>query len=137
MIAAIVDQVISSVHFILYVRDQVTAIAFWRAALDSPPVLDVPGMTEFALGTRVMLGLMLAAGIRSLLGPSLPDPAAARGIPRAEVYLVVQDAGRLSRPGTGGWSDRTVRTDPAILGDDAAYIARNVQSALDEGQQAS
>jgi len=50
-IAAIVDQVIGSVHLILYVTDQVAATAFWKAVLDCPPTLDVLGMTEFALGT--------------------------------------------------------------------------------------
>ena len=49
-------------------------------------------MTEFALGAHVVLGLMAETGIRSLLGSSLPDPAAAHGIPRAELYLVVDDA---------------------------------------------
>lgn len=79
-------------HLILYVRDQAAAAAFWRAVLGMPPALDEPGMTEFALGTQTVLGLMPEAGIGSLLGPSLPDPAAARGIPRAEIYLVVPDA---------------------------------------------
>ena len=79
---------ISAVHLILYVRDQTAATAFWRAVLDRQPVLDEPGMTEFTLGNQVVLGLMPEAGIRTLLGP-LPDPGAARGIPRAEIYLVV------------------------------------------------
>lgn len=87
-----VGRVIGAVHLILYVRDQAVASAFWRAVLGRPPALDEPGMTEFALGAQTVLGLMPEAGIRSLLGPSLPDPAAARGIPRAEVYLVVPDA---------------------------------------------
>jgi catechol 2,3-dioxygenase-like lactoylglutathione lyase family enzyme len=84
--------VIADVHFILYVRDQAAARAFWRAALGGPPALDESGMTEFALGPQTVLGLMPEAAIRALLGRSLPDPAVARGIPRAEVYLVVPDA---------------------------------------------
>jgi hypothetical protein len=47
-IAAIVDQVIGSVHLILYVTDQVAATASWQAVLNCPPTLDVLGMTEFA-----------------------------------------------------------------------------------------
>ena len=90
--AAIVGQVTGPVHVIFYVRDQAAATAFWQAVLGRSPDLDVPGMTEFALGAQVVLGLMPEAGIRSLLGPSLPDPAAAHGIPRAEVYLVRDDA---------------------------------------------
>jgi catechol 2,3-dioxygenase-like lactoylglutathione lyase family enzyme len=121
MIAAILGQVISSVHVILYVKDQVTATAFWRVVLDSQPVLDVPGMTEFVLGTQVVLGLMPEAGIRSLLGPSLPDPAAAHGVPRAEVYLVVPDAGAChARALAAGASELSALTRRS-WGDDAAY----------------
>lgn len=77
-------------HLILYVRDQAASARFYRAALATAPSLDVPGMTEFALGAETVLGLMPEAGIRRLL-PSLPDPAAASGVPRAELYLVVDD----------------------------------------------
>lgn len=81
---------IERAHLILYVEDQPASTAFWRRVLDAAPTLDVPGMTEFALADHVVLGLMPVAGIQRLL-PSLPDPAAAAGVPRAEVYLVVDD----------------------------------------------
>lgn len=51
-------------------------------------------MTEFALpgtGGGAVLGLMPEAGIRRLLGEVLPDPARARGIPRAELYLLLDE----------------------------------------------
>ena len=92
VIADTVDRVIGPAHFIFYVGDQAAATSFWKVVLDCPPALDVPGMTEFVLGTQVVLGLMPEAGIRTLLGPELPDPASAHGIPRAELYLVVDDA---------------------------------------------
>jgi catechol 2,3-dioxygenase-like lactoylglutathione lyase family enzyme len=79
-------------HFILYVRDQAASAAFYRAVLAQGPALDVPGMTEFHLGGAV-LGVMPEAGIKRLLGDALPDPAGARGAPRAELYLVVDDPG--------------------------------------------
>lgn len=66
---------------------------FDRAVLAAEPTLDVPGRTEFALTTGAVLGLMPEAGIRRLLGAALPDPAQARGVPRAELYLVVEDPG--------------------------------------------
>jgi catechol 2,3-dioxygenase-like lactoylglutathione lyase family enzyme len=78
-------------YLILYVRDQARSAAFYATVLASSPRLDVPGMTEFDLGQGAVLGLMPEAGIRKLLGPDLPDPAAARGIPRAELYLLVDD----------------------------------------------
>lgn len=78
--------------FILYVRDQDASTAFYAAVLARSPSLHAPGMTEFALGPDAALGLMPEAGIRRLLGDGLPDPAAATGIPRAELYLAVPDA---------------------------------------------
>lgn len=108
-------------HLILYVRDQAAARRFWEGVLAAPPALDVPGMTEFALGSQAVLGLMPEAGIRSLLGPSLPDPAAARGVPRAELYLVVADPAayhaRAQAAGAAELSPLTRRS----WGDDAAY----------------
>src|SRR4051794_10877649 len=80
------------VHVILYVADQKRARDFYAAVFDQPPKLDVPGMTEFTLGPDYVLGLMPAAGIRRLLGDTLPDPDRAAGIPRCELYLVVGDA---------------------------------------------
>jgi catechol 2,3-dioxygenase-like lactoylglutathione lyase family enzyme len=79
-------------HFILYVSDQDAAADFWRRVLGVEPSLHVPGMTEFELGTDAVLGLMPSAGIRRLLGDAIPDPERAAGVPRAEIYLVVDDA---------------------------------------------
>ncbi|MBI5670603.1 MAG: VOC family protein [Chloroflexi bacterium] len=79
-------------HTILYVSDQESSARFYAAVLELQPALHVPGMTEFHLGEGNILGLMPEAGIKRLLGDALPDPTAARGIPRAELYLVVADA---------------------------------------------
>ncbi|MFN8587537.1 MAG: VOC family protein [Candidatus Eisenbacteria bacterium] len=81
----------SVAHFILYVPDPRASAEFWTRALGYAPRLDVPGMTEFDLGGGGVLGLMPEAGIRQLLGDALPDPAAAGGVPRAELYLLVDD----------------------------------------------
>ena len=78
-------------------------------------------MTEFALGTQVVLGLMPEAGIRSLLGPSLPDPAAARGIPRAELYLVVEDAAAYHSRATAAGAIELSAMTRQSWGDNAAY----------------
>ena len=78
-------------HFILYVREQTRSSAFYRNVLDQQPVLDVDGMTEFALNDGTVLGLMPEAGIKRLLGDSIQDPAFGHGIPRAELYLLVDE----------------------------------------------
>ena len=79
-------------HFILYVFDQAASTAFYTSVLAIEPRLHVPGMTEFVLPGGAILGLMPEAGIVRLLGNALPDPSTARGIPRAELYLLLPDA---------------------------------------------
>lgn len=78
-------------HFILYVNNQADSTDFYRKTLAIEPILNVPGMTEFKLGDHCILGLMPSAGIKRLLGDTIPDPERARGVPRAEIYLRVSD----------------------------------------------
>lgn len=78
--------------FILYVADQQRSARFYASVLAMAPTLDVPGMTEFSLGDGAKLGLMPEVGIKRLLGDKLPDTSTASGVPRAELYLVVEDA---------------------------------------------
>ncbi len=109
-----------TVNLILYVRDQAAATTFYRRVLGEPS-LDVPGMTEFPLGPGTVLGLMPEAGIRQLLGDAIPDPAGGAGIPRAELYLRVDDPGtyhaRALQAGARELSPLTARD----WGDEAAY----------------
>ena len=79
-------------HFILYVSSQNNSADFYRTVLNMVPNLDVPGMTEFKLSDSCTLGLMPEASIKRLLGSPLPDPTKANGVPRAELYLVVEDS---------------------------------------------
>lgn len=78
-------------HFIFYVKDQELSMRFYQRVLAQAPRLHVPGMTEFLLADHVVLGLMPESGIRHLLGAALPDPALAQGVPRAELYLLIDD----------------------------------------------
>jgi uncharacterized glyoxalase superfamily protein PhnB len=78
-------------HTILYVSDQAKSTAFYTCVLGKAPDLNVPGMTEFQLFPDTVLGLMPVDSIKRLLGDALPDPLQASGIPRAELYLVVDD----------------------------------------------
>lgn len=111
------------IEFILYVKDQVQATTFYKAVLACEPTLNVPGMTEFELRDRVVLGLMPASGIRRLLGDSIQDPSLADQIPRAELYLSVDSAQE--------WVDRALAAGGKLLspvtlknwGDYAGYVA--------------
>ena len=79
-------------HFILYVSDQERSTAFYSTVLEKVPELNVPGMTEFRLSESAVLGLMPETGIANLLGSKIIHPALAKGVPRSELYLVVEDA---------------------------------------------
>ena len=61
-------------NIILYVADQKASTSFYEKVLMIPPVLNVPGMTEFRLNEETVFGLMPSAGIKRLLGDKLPDP---------------------------------------------------------------
>lgn len=82
---------IAATEFILYVADQARSAAFYRTLLGQGPSLDVPGMTEFELVPGVKLGLMPDAGIARIICGPLPHPDTGTGIPRCELYLVVDD----------------------------------------------
>lgn len=78
-------------EFILYVADQRRSAAFYTTLLGRAPVLDVPGMTEFLLADGTKLGLMPEEGIARIIGARLPHPATGNGLPRCELYLLVED----------------------------------------------
>ncbi len=108
-------------HFILYVADQEKSCSFYRKVLGMEPGLDVPGMTEFAIGESAILGLMPTSGIKRLLGSQLPDPHLGAGIGRAELYLIVENPqlyyDRALQAGAVSLSPLSVRD----WGDRAAY----------------
>lgn len=79
-------------HFILYVSDQERSTAFCSLVLGEDPTLNVPGMTEFKLSDSSVLGLMPESGIVRLLGEAIVHPSLAHGVPRSELYLVVENA---------------------------------------------
>lgn len=80
-----------TVEFILYVADQSRSARFYAELLGLAPTLDVPGMTEFALPGGCKLGLMPEAGIARIISGPMPHPATGHGIPRCELYLLVED----------------------------------------------
>ncbi len=82
---------ILSTEFVLYIADQQRSVAFYSNLLDAAPVLDVPGMAEFHLANGSKLGLMPENGIARIISGPLPHPSGGGGIPRCELYLLVED----------------------------------------------
>jgi catechol 2,3-dioxygenase-like lactoylglutathione lyase family enzyme len=107
-------------NFILYVKDQERSRRFYAAALGAQPELDVPGMTEFRLGEGCVLGLMPEKGIKRLL-PAMPDPGAAQGAPRAELYLRVADPEVFHARALAAGAGELSPLAPRDWGDKAAY----------------
>ncbi|MCX5793349.1 MAG: glyoxalase [Elusimicrobia bacterium] len=107
-------------NIILYVRDQARSRDFYALALALAPQLDVPGMTEFGLSAACVLGLMPEKGIKRLL-PGMPDPEAAAGIPRAEVYLTVPDPAAFHARALAAGATELSPLAPRGWGHEAAY----------------
>lgn len=80
---------IGAAQVILYVADQARSTTFYAVLLGRSPVLDVPEMTEFELAPSVKLGLMPEQGIARIISGPLPHPATGAGVPRCELYLLV------------------------------------------------
>jgi uncharacterized glyoxalase superfamily protein PhnB len=106
---------------ILYVADQRRSTEFYRQVLGREPNLDVPGMTEFELVSGCRLGLMPEVAIRRLLGPVLPDPAQAGGVPRVELYVAVADAAACYSRALDAGATELSRLQPRDWGDSVAY----------------
>lgn len=78
-------------------------------------------MTEFDIGDGAVLGLMPSAGIRRLLGDAIPDPALAHGIPRAELYLIVDEPAACHRRALEAGARELSPLLPRDWGDHTAY----------------
>lgn len=82
---------IKASEIILYVKNQELSARFYQELFRSEPDLNVPGMTEFIISENLKIGLMPTDGITRLLGNSIPNPDEADGIPRCELYFIVED----------------------------------------------
>lgn len=82
---------ISHFEIILYVYDQNRSRDFYTKILQKEPDLDVPGMTEYTLADNLKLGLMPEEGIVNILKDKTPHPKSGNGIPRCELYLLVDN----------------------------------------------
>lgn len=82
---------ITEIEFIFFVENQEASMKFYSAILMQKPNLHVPGMTEFLISNNTKFGLMPNVGIAKIITPALPNPQSANGIPRSELYLLVND----------------------------------------------
>lgn len=116
---------INKLHVILYVNDQNRSTSFYKNVLALEPRLDVPGMTEFELSNGTVLGLMPKSGIKKLLGEKIEDPDKLNGIPRAELYLLVDDPQKYFERALQHGAKELSKLQPRDWGDKAAYCSDN------------
>ncbi len=108
-------------HFIFFVEDLESSTVFYSKVFGGSPRLNAPGMTQFSLPGGATLGLMPSACIKRLLGDVLPDPQAAAGIPRAELYLLVDDPTAFLRRAIEAGATELSPVQPRDWGDVAGY----------------
>lgn len=107
--------------FILYVSDQQRSTIFYETILNQKPVLNVPGMTEFMLNEHVKLGLMPEKGIAKIITPHTPHPELGKGIPRCELYLIVEDPKHALLKAIKAGAKEISKAELRNWGDEVAY----------------
>ncbi len=112
-------------HFeiILYVKDQQLSSRFYATVLETQPVLNVPGMTEFQLADNLKLGLMPEAGIQKILADKTPHPASGNGIPRCELYLLVEQPEEVISRAISAGAKEISHVAPRDWGDTVGYVS--------------
>ena len=113
---------LEQIETILYVTNQERSRDFYYTLFGFAPSLDVPGMTEFVIGSTT-LGLMPSQGIKKMIGYAIKDPELAAGIPRCELYLVVDDPEIYVQRALAAGAKELSVLQPRDWGDEAAYIA--------------
>jgi predicted enzyme related to lactoylglutathione lyase len=111
------------IEFILYVKDQSKSKDFYTKLFCMEPMLDVPGMTEFALSENVKLGLIPESGIVKILQDKTPDPSSGNGIPRCELYLKITDIEKYSKNAVDAGALIISEVAPREWGDLVCYFA--------------
>jgi len=114
---------IEASFFIIYVANQAISKAFYSELLNSQPVIDVPGMTEFNIGDKMKLGIMPETGIATIICPTAPHPNKASGIPRCEIYLRVSDAQLYLERAIKLGAKKISAVEPRNWGDNVAYVS--------------
>lgn len=106
---------------ILYVADQSRSTTFYETILNKKPVLNVPGMTEFLINENIKLGLMPENGIAKIICPTSKHPSLGNGIPRCELYLIVEDPVESLNTAIKAGAKQISKSSPRDWGDNVSY----------------
>jgi predicted enzyme related to lactoylglutathione lyase len=114
---------ISEYEIILYVADQQRSRDFYSAVLQKTPALDVPGITEFNLTNELKLGLMPENGIAKILLNKTPHPNTGTGIPRCELYILLDDIEEAYRRAVKAGAKEISSIQDRDWGDKVGYVS--------------
>jgi len=89
--------------------------------LNKKPILNVPGMTEFMLNETIKLGLMPENGIAKIICPTSKHPSLGNGIPRCELYLIVEDPEKSLNTAIKAGAKEISKSSPRDWGDIVCY----------------
>ena len=106
---------------ILYVADQQRSKDFYQNVLQQKPTLNVPGITEFTLNDHLKLGLMPEKGIAKIICPATRHPETGNGIPRCELYLIVEDPQKSVELAVNAGAKEISKTLTRDWGDQVSY----------------
>lgn len=112
-----------NIILILYVKNQEDSRSFYEKLFGFKPTLDVSGMTEFQLVNNVLLGLMPEDGIVRILKNRIQNPKEAKGVPRSEIYLFVDDPDEYYSRAINAGGTGISKTELRSWGDYVAYCA--------------
>ncbi|MCX6237680.1 MAG: VOC family protein [Bacteroidia bacterium] len=110
-------------EIILFVSDQQRSRDFYSTILQMKPELDVPGMTEFILNDRLKLGLMPENGIAKILSGQTPHPKTGNGIPRCELYVLLDDIEEAYESALKAGAKQISEIQDRDWGDTVGYLA--------------
>lgn len=108
---------------ILYVADQKRSTQFYKTILRKKPLLNVPGMTEFQISDNFLLGLMPESGIAKILGNKTKHPESGNGIPRCELYLIVDGPQEALQIALSAGAKEISQAEMRSWGDTVAYCS--------------
>lgn len=114
-------QKVNKSFFIFYVKNKDISSEFYTHTLGVEPILNVPGITEFELTSSSYLGLMTAVNMNSLLDNAFPESGLGDGIPRAELYLNLENPEEYHRRALEAGATELSPMLPRDWGDIAAY----------------
>ncbi|NNC95002.1 MAG: VOC family protein [Chitinophagales bacterium] len=108
-------------QFVIYVKDISKSRKFYSELFGSEPSIDKPNYVEIPINNHFKLGIVSEESIVRVLGTKVPHPMIANGIPRNEIYLIVDHPEVLFEKAIKGGAEEISRLSRRSWGHLVAY----------------